>query len=396
MKTFKNLSWTVLLSLLHYGVYAQGTTTKLAANSDIGSRNVFIGDMAGDSATAPAQNTFIGYEAGTYASSTHNTFVGSSAGTHSAGTSNTFIGVSTGKVCRASNNVFIGAESGVNATLGGLNVFIGRAAGKNHTSYEGTTLVGAFAGTYSNNEMNTFMGYGAGTYTEGRRNSFMGAWSGRELRAGEENVLFGTWAALEMTTGSRNTIMGTYAGQHKISGDNNVYLGFKSGRENQGTGNVFIGYESGKDAIGDNQLYIENSDTITAPLIYGDFENDKVGINTNDIPEGYTFAVRGNIIAEEIRLKLYADGWPDYVFKDDYDMLTLEETEQQIQVLGHLPGVPSAAEVGENGVQMGEMSTILLEKIEELTLHLIDINKEVKELRQENHTLKNRLTTLEK
>jgi len=77
-------------------------------------------------------------------------------------------------------------------------------------------------------------------------------------------------------------------------------------------------------------------------------------------------------------------------------MLTLEETEQQIETLGHLPGVPSAEEVGTDGIQVGEMNAILLEKIEELTLHMIDMNKEVKTLREENQTLKNRIDQLEK
>lgn len=396
MKTFNNLLWSALFSFICYGVHAQTTSTVLGANSNIGSRNVFLGAMAGESATNPAQNTFIGYEAGANALSTHNTFIGSRSGINCTGSSNTFIGVSTGSKCISSNNVFIGTESGMNSTIGTFSVFIGRSAGKHHTTYEGSTYVGAFAGSYSNNEHNTFMGYGSGMYTEGRRNSFVGTWSGRDLTAGEENVLFGTWAAVSMTSGNRNTMLGTYAGQHKISGNNNTYVGYKSGRENQGSGNVFIGYESGKDATGNNQLYIENSDTVTAPLIYGDFENDKVGINTNDVPEGYTLAVRGDIIAEEIRLKLYADGWPDYVFERGYNLLTLEETAKQIETLGHLPGVPSAEEVGKNGVQIGEMNTILLEKIEELTLHLIDINENLKDLQKENQALKNRVIELEK
>jgi len=396
MKTFKNLLWSTLFSFICYSVHAQTTSTVLGTNSNVGSLNVFIGNMAGDSAVNPAQNTFIGNKAGTNATSTHNTFIGSNSGTNCKGSSNTFIGSNTGKECTVSNNVFVGADSGMNNTLGVFNLFIGRSAGKYNTTHGGSTYVGAYAGTYSNNEHNTFMGYSSGMYAEGRRNSFVGAWSGRDLTAGEENVLFGTWAAINMTSGNRNTILGTYAGQHKTSGDDNVYLGYESGRENQGNRNVFIGYESGKDVVGDNQLYIENSDTVTAPLIYGDFENDKVGINTNDIPEGYTLAVRGDIIAEEIRLKLYADGWPDYVFKHDYNMLTLEETAEQIETLGHLPGVPSAEEVGENGVQIGEMNTILLEKIEELTLHLIDINENLKTLQKENQALKNRVIELEK
>lgn len=395
MKTFKNLFWSILLSFFCYDIHAQ-ISTVIGANSNASFYNVCIGKMAGDSAETAGFGTFIGYQAGTHAALAQNTYIGAYSGTNSKGSANTFVGFNTGKSCTSHHNVFMGANSGMSNTSGNYSVFIGSSAGKHHTSYKGSTYVGAFCGAYANNEHNTFMGYGSGFYTEGRRNSFVGAWSGKELVAGEENVLFGTWAAIEMTSGNRNTMIGTYAGQHIISGNNNTYLGYMSGRENQGNGNVFIGYESGKDVLGDNQLYIENSDTITAPLIYGDFENDKVGINTNDVPESYTLAVRGNIIAEEIRLKLYADGWPDYVFERDYNLLTLEETAKQIETLGHLPGVPSAEEVGENGVQIGEMNTILLEKIEELTLHLININENVKALQKENQTLKNRIIELEK
>ena len=86
--------------------------------------------------------------------------------------------------------------------------------------------------------------------------------------------------------------------------------------------------------------------------------------------------------------------WPDYVFAQDYNLMSLTDLEAEIETLGHLPGVPSAEEVEENGHALGEMDAILLEKIEELTLHLIDINKEVKTLREENTNLKNEVQTL--
>jgi len=398
MKTLKNSILTLLLITFCLSVWAQNNSVKIDINSNIGKKGVFIGASAGEAVTDRADNTFIGFEAGRANEHERNTFVGSNAGSEGVtGTYNTFLGYSAGRHSIASNSVFIGAQSGRYNTTGGLSVYIGSGAGKSITHQEGCTIVGAFAGESSAAFANTLIGHVSGRLVQGRRNAFLGAQSGRYLVQGEENVLLGTRAGFEMTAGKQNTVVGSDAGQHKMSGDRNIYLGFESGWENfTGSGNVFIGTQSGKFVTGNNQLYIENSDTITAPLIYGDFESDKVGINTNDVPDGYTFAVRGNIIAEEIRLKLYGDGWPDYVFEPDYNRLTLEETEQQIETLGHLPGVPSAEEVGTDGIQVGEMNAILLEKIEELTLHMIDMNKEVKILREENQTLKNRIEQLEK
>lgn len=397
MKTFKNLIFTIIITMMCYGMQAQNNSVKLEPNSPTGQRGVFIGNSAGSSVTSEYDNTYIGDKAGLSSTGYRNTYIGSKAGVNStSGVYNTFLGYLAGSASVGSNNVFLGAQAGTANTSGGFNVLVGSSAGKSLTTKEGNTFIGAFAGEFSNNDSNTFIGHASGRYTIGGRNTYVGQWTGRDMVSGEENVLMGTWVGVLMTSGNKNTMLGTCAGQNKTSGDANVYLGYRSGYINNGNRNVFIGNQSGSQVAGDDQLYIENSDTITAPLIYGDFANDKVGINTNDVPEGYTLAVRGDIIAEEIRLKLYADGWPDYVFKSDYQLRTLEETEQEIKVLGHLPGVPSAEEVGEDGVEIGEMNTILLEKIEELTLHLIDINKTVKQLHEENKQLRNRIIKLEK
>ena len=397
MKTLQNSLLAILLTAFCLSVSAQDSSVKIDTNSDVGRQGVFIGTLAGSAVTDKVDNTFIGFEAGKSNTQHRNTYIGSNAGSEGTeGMYNTFMGYNAGRYCAASNNVFLGAQSGLNNTMGGLNVFVGVATGKNLVDKEGCTIVGAFAGEFSTEESNTLIGYISGRRLQGRRNAFLGSQTGLVLVGAEENTFLGTRVGMNMTAGNRNTIVGVDAAQHKLTGDRNVYLGFESGWENiNGSGNVFIGTQSGRLVTGDNQLYIENSDTITAPLIYGDFEKDKVGINTNDVPDGYVLGVRGNIIAEEIRLKLYGDGWPDYVFQPGYDMLTLEETEQQIETLGHLPGVPSAEEVGKDGFQVGEMNAILLEKIEELTLHMIDMNKEVKALREENKTLKNRIDLMD-
>ncbi|MNY43726.1 hypothetical protein D3C86_1787050 [compost metagenome] len=83
------------------------------------------------------------------------------------------------------------------------------------------------------------------------------------------------------------------------------------------------------------------------------------------------------MIAESVKVKLQAN-WPDYVFTKDHQLPTLQETEKHIKDKGHLPGIPSAAEVKANGIDLGEMNAKLLQKIEELTLHLIEKDNALK------------------
>jgi len=89
--------------------------------------------------------------------------------------------------------------------------------------------------------------------------------------------------------------------------------------------------------------------------------------------KGYKLAVNGKIRVHEIKVE--TANWPDYVFAKDYQLSSLKETEKHIKEKGRLPGIPSAEEVKANGVDLGEMNIKLLQKIEELTLHLIDQNK---------------------
>ena len=106
--------------------------------------------------------------------------------------------------------------------------------------------------------------------------------------------------------------------------------------------------------------------------------NGDIGIGTLTPQE--KLSVNGKIRAKEIKVE--ATGWPDYVFKPDYEKMSLQELDTYIKANGHLPEVPAAAEVEKEGVALGEMNKILLKKIEELTLHLIEKDKEVKELKK--------------
>lgn len=99
------------------------------------------------------------------------------------------------------------------------------------------------------------------------------------------------------------------------------------------------------------------------------FNGGNVGIGTT-IPDS-KLTVKGNIHAEEVKVDLSVPG-PDYVFKEDYDLKSLEEVQNHIQEHGHLPNIPSAKEMEENGIQLGAMNMKLLEKIEELTLYTLE------------------------
>lgn len=96
-----------------------------------------------------------------------------------------------------------------------------------------------------------------------------------------------------------------------------------------------------------------------------------VGVGTNITDAKLT--VKGTIHTNEVKVDLSVPG-PDYVFEKDYHLMSLEETKAYIDANKHLPEVPSAKEMEKNGVQLGEMNMLLLKKVEELTLYVIEQN----------------------
>ena len=89
--------------------------------------------------------------------------------------------------------------------------------------------------------------------------------------------------------------------------------------------------------------------------------------------------INGTIKTKKVEVTL--SGWPDFVFEDNYPLMSLPETEQFIKANKHLPNVPSAAAVEANGVNLGEMNAILIQKVEELTLYILDLQKQINELK---------------
>lgn len=153
----------------------------------------------------------------------------------------------------------------------------------------------------------------------------------------------------------KGVIATTHDNGHKMvvltSGDGNSYLNFTGGSSTSR-----IGFQ----VDGSSRMSIMN--------------NGSVGIGTTNTST-YKLAVNGNIRAKEIKVET---NWADYVFKEGYDLPTLEEVESHIKEKGHLINIPSAMEVEENGILLGEMNKLLLEKIEELTLYTLQQEREIK------------------
>jgi hypothetical protein len=109
-----------------------------------------------------------------------------------------------------------------------------------------------------------------------------------------------------------------------------------------------------------------------------------LSIGSTTIDANYPLSVNGRIRAKEI--KVYT-AWADFVFDKKYELMSLKDVEAYIDLNNHLPELPSAQEVEKEGVSLGDMQAKLLQKIEELTLHMIQQNKKIEHLEVENEIL---------
>jgi len=187
--------------------------------------------------------------------------------------------------------------------------------------------------------------------------------------------------------------------------------------ELNGNGNIFL--NGGNVGIGTttptSKLHIDTynaGDAITLGATYQTGTKYAIGINTNtafiirDASSGVDrfaisqsgnigigtstpttkLAVNGTIRCQEVLVE--ASPWPDNVFAKDYKLKSITEVDTYIKANNHLPNMPAASEVEQNGVKLSELNTKLLQKVEELTLYLIEQNKQIEELKKENKQIK--------
>jgi hypothetical protein len=209
--------------------------------------------------------------------------------------------------------------------------------------------------------------------------------------------------AIKFTTGTGTSLFGLES----------YHLGFGiSGAASGNNGTSFIFPPQGKggsiiqgDADG-NLLFISKENdgdaTITSSenleytkmIIKG---NGQVLIGTNDNPAflgsstPYKLYINGGAMAKEFVART---GWGDYVFEKNYNLLSLEKVEEHIEENGHLHNTPPAKEIETNGLPIGKMMVNQQVKIEEIFLHLIEMNKKIDALEEENQQLKEELENL--
>jgi len=134
-------------------------------------------------------------------------------------------------------------------------------------------------------------------------------------------------------------------------------------------------YNSNTFAIG----YGKSNDADFSSPYFNITSDGKVGIGISNITTDALLTVNGIIQAKEVKISL--DGLADYVFDSSYKLMPLHQVESYVNTNNHLPNMPSAAEVSKNGLSMGEMQNKLLQKVEELTLYVIEQQKEINQLK---------------
>ena len=157
-------------------------------------------------------------------------------------------------------------------------------------------------------------------------------------------------------------------------------------------------------AASEDEFHINYVSSIAQPrIVIGAYKNSANGndiftiMGNGNIGVGVSiptdkFAVNGLIRAKEVKVEVA--NWPDYVFKPGFQLTALSEVERYISDNGHLPAIPSAEQIGKEGLSLGEMNKLLLKKIEELTLYLIEKDKQAKYNQQQFDKLKTQVELL--
>jgi hypothetical protein len=241
-------------------------------------------------------------------------------------------------------------------------------------------------------------------------------------QSGYQNMAIGENTLFSLVGGGVNGIGNVAIGSGALfstNGSSNVAIGSYAGQANTGSGNLFLGFNAGQNEVGNNTLYISNTGTsnplirgsfhATAPwvkfnvkpapgsptpsttgyLAIGDFDTAPGGAGAGGLGlpasfsgGAYRLYVQDGIMTEKLKVALRNSAdWADYVFAPEYKLAPLEEVETFIKANKHLPNVPSAEEMATNGIDVTKTSAKLMEKIEELTLYIIELNKEINKLK---------------
>lgn len=262
-------------------------------------------------------------------------------------------------------------------------------------------------------------GYGTGLYASGGQTGIKGYTpNGAQTGYGVVGQAFGAAGNSYGVYGTASTTAATAYGVYGTASGPNAWAGYFTGK-GYFTGNVGIGTTlpaaklhvyGGTDAepssggfivagsVSSTNIAIDNNEIMArnngAPSILylnddgGDvalcFEGGNVMIGTHTPAAGYILSVDGKGMFEEIKVQT-SSNWPDYVFDENYKLPSLYALELSIKTYKHLPGMPSSEKVHKEGILVGDMQTKMVEKIEELTLYIISLQKQIDELKKQRN-----------
>jgi trimeric autotransporter adhesin len=374
-----------------------------ANNSAFGFRGLF-------SNTSGSGNTAIGHTS---------LFSNTTGGTNTAVGHQSLYSNTTGN-----NNMAIGYGALYSNISGGSNTAIGPSSLVSNTTGNSNTAIGfAALSTNTTGETNTAIGGGSlNNNTVGNNNTGIGTSALFFNTSGIFNTAIGGQALVNNNTGSYNTFIGSYADVGSGNLSNSTAIG------NGAIVNVSNTIQLGNNAV--TQMYVgtgTNAKVIAGGLqITGGslgagkvltsdafgvatwqvpsgggtshFTDATIGagniINTNtggviigtgitSAPAGYKLYVSDGIITEKVKVAIKnSTDWADYVFEKNYHLPEIGTLAQYIAINKHLPGIPSANEIAKDGgFELGKTTIKLLEKIEELTLYVIQLKKEIDEIK---------------
>ncbi len=395
--------------------YKLEITGNLKATQDANINTLTIGLGPNSVAT----NTALGYNTLAAATTSQNTAVGYNvlANLTSTGNQNTAVGYRSMQDYGSTASTAIGEFSMYHWVSGNYNVAVGLDALRGTGTGAGNIGIGRTAigstGTVSGN-YNMAIGYAPLTaLTSGSYNIVLGYASGANLTTGSSNILIGQSVAASSATVSNELNIGNWIyGTNGSIGIGAASPGNKLEITHGTSGNSGLRFtnltssstaatSSGKvlsvNSSGD--VVLEQAPTSSYWSVSG-FDANTI-INNNSGPvfignatgitslsSGYKLYVSDGIVAERVKVRLKTAAWPDYVFSDDYTLQPLSEIEKYIRQNKHLPGIISAEEVKKEGIEIGETNAALLKKIEELTLYMINADKQIKTLQEEVKQLK--------
>ncbi|QJW88013.1 bZIP transcription factor [Spirosoma taeanense] len=291
-----------------------------------------------------------------------NFFRGRNAGNQTrTGENNVYIGNNAGNgvSVNGSNNTAIGFESGRGNAAGSTNTFLGYHADANFVGIENATAIGAHAVVSASNAMvlgNGSVNVGIGSSNPQNRLHILGG--------------------LPNTAGIRVSNL-TAASSPVVVTDRFLTV--------NASGDIVLGsLEKTKQPDSVSQYWMLSNNYLRNIRSQGLI----LGNNITRTPPGYRLFVQDGIMTEKLKvaIKSTAD-WSDYVFEEGFRLKTLGEVERYVKTHKHLPDVPTAGKVVQDGIDIAQMNALLLKKIEEITLYLIQLEKANKLLNQRNKQL---------